>query len=311
MPKSGEIETKIDRQFTSVHTTLAHPDPKLEKIPTLMDTTMLFNRLPRFFVLAIIAYIGFALLMFLVQRQLMYPGRYIKIRGAAPPGIQTLKFTTAAGQNEAWLMPPLKLKPGERRPLVIFFHGNGEVIDNLPNQFEGFRKQGMGILLVEYPGFGRSPGSPSEASITDTAVAAYDAVLKREDVDPQRIIIFGRSLGGGAACALAARRPSAALILLSAFSSTREFARSFLLPGFLVRDVFDNSKVVAAYQKPVLLFHGISDTTIPPEHSRTLKHLAVNARLIELPCNHNDCTPDRGEFYQTTNLFLREYGLLP
>ncbi len=272
---------------------------------------MPFKYLPRFFMLAIFAYIGYALLMFLVQRQLMYPGRYIKTRGTAPIGIQTLQFTTAAGKNEAWLMPPLKLKPGEQRPLVIFFHGNGEVIDNLPNQFEGFRKQGMGILLVEYPGFGRSPGSPSEESITDTAVAAYDAVLKREEVDPQRIIIFGRSLGGGAACALAARRPSAALILLSAFSSTRTFARSSLLPSFLVRDVFDNSKVVAAYQKPVLLFHGNRDTTIPPEHSRTLQHLSVNARLIELPCDHNDCPPDWNEFYKSINLILREYGLLP
>lgn len=272
---------------------------------------MTYNALLRIFLLAIFAYAAYALLLFLAQRQLMYPGRYIKIKGAPPPGIQTLKFATAAGQDEAWFMPPVKLKLGEQRPLVIFFHGNGEVIDNLPMQVEGFRKLGMGILLVEYPGFGRSPGCPSEESITNTALAAYDSVLKREDVDPQRIIIFGRSLGGGAACVLAARRPSAALILQSAFSSTKVFARGFLLPGFLVRDVFDNSKVLAAYPKPVLLFHGNRDTTIPPEHSRILKQLAANARLVELPCDHNDCPPDWNEFYRITGLFLRDYNLLP
>ena len=56
------------------------------------------------------------------------------------------------GSSEAWFMPPLKRNKGERRPLVIFFHGNGEVIDYLPEQAEGFRELGLGVLLVEYPG---------------------------------------------------------------------------------------------------------------------------------------------------------------
>jgi fermentation-respiration switch protein FrsA (DUF1100 family) len=271
---------------------------------------MSFQTIPRFFILAAIAYAAYALLLFLMQRQLMYPGRHIKVSGAPPPGIETLKFETSAGQNAAWFMPPIKLKPGERRPLVIFFHGNGEVIDYLPKQVEGFRNLGMGVLLVEYPGFGRSSGDPTESSITETVVAAYDAVLKRDVVDSQRIIIFGRSLGGGAACALAALRPSAALIMQSAFSSTRPFAHAALLPGFLVRDQFDNGKVVTAYQQPILLFHGSRDTTIPPDHSRRLKSLAANARLIELPCDHNDCPPDWNEFYRIIAVFLKDAGVL-
>lgn len=271
---------------------------------------MSFQAIPRFFILAIIAYTGYALLLFLMQRQLMYPGRHIKVSGPAPPGIETLEFETGAGKNTAWFMPPIKLKPEARRPLLIFFHGNGEVMDYLPAQAEGFRRMGMGVLLVEYPGFGRSPGSPTESSITETAVAAYDAVLKRADVDPERIVLFGRSLGGGAASALAARRPSAALVMQSAFSSTRPFAHSALLPGFLVRDQFDNGRVVSTYKKPILLFHGNKDTTIPPEHGRKLKSLATNARLIELPCDHNDCPPDWNEFYRIIELFLQDNNLL-
>jgi uncharacterized protein len=265
----------------------------------------------KLFTIAVIAYAAYALLLFLMQRRILYPGRYLRVSGPPPGGIAAIAVATAAGHGEAWFMPPLRRGPGERRPLVIFFHGNGEVIDSLPGQAEGFRELGMGVLLVEYPGFGRSPGNPTESSITETAAAAYDAALKREEVDPQRIVLFGRSLGGGVACALAVRRPSAALILQSTFSSTRPFARGFLVPAFLVRDVFDNGSVLSAYRQPVLLFHGSSDTTVPPEHSRELQRLAPRTRLVEFPCGHNDFPPDWREFYRIIAAFLEDAGVVP
>jgi uncharacterized protein len=272
---------------------------------------MPFQPILKLFTLAVIAYAAYALLVFLMQRQILYPGRYLRVSGPPPSGIVPIAVVTATGRSEAWFMPPLRRRQGERRPLVIFFHGNGEVIDYLPEQSEGFRELGLGVLLVEYPGFGRSPGNPTEKSITETAAAAYDAVLQREEVDPERIVLFGRSLGGGAACVLAARRPSAALILQSTFSSTRPFARGFLVPGFLVRDVFDNGSVLAAYRQPVLLFHGSSDTTIPPEHSRELQRRAPRARLVVFPCGHNDFPPDWREFYRIMAVFLKDAGIVP
>jgi uncharacterized protein len=271
---------------------------------------MPYSSLLKIFTLAGIAYVGYAMLVYLLQRQIVYPGRTIQVSGNPPAGTVPITIVTAIGPGEALFMPPLMRKQGERRSLVIFFHGNGEVVDYLPEQVEGFRELGMGVLLVEYPGFGRSSGNPAESSITETAVAAYDAVLQREEVDPGRIVLFGRSLGGGAACALAARRPSAALILQSSFTSTRPFARSFLLPGFLVRDLFDNGAVVAAYRQPILLFHGSSDTIIPPEHSRELKRLAPHARLVEFPCGHNDFPPDSREFYRIIAVFLTSAGIV-
>ena len=271
---------------------------------------MSFHFVQRLFTLVIIAYAIYVLFVFLLQRQLLYPGRHIRASGPPPAGIVPISLDTATSRGEAWFMPPLKRKQGERRPLVIFFHGNGEVMDYLSEQAEGFRALGMGVLLVEYPGFGRSSGQPGEKSITETAVAAFDAVIKRGEVDSERIVIFGRSLGGGAACALAARRPSAALVLQSAFTSTRPFARRFLAPGFLVRDVFDNGKVLAAYQKPVLLFHGSIDTIVPVEHGRELARLAPNARLVELPCGHNDLPPHWHGFYRIIAAFLGEAGVL-
>lgn len=271
---------------------------------------MPYQHILRFFTIAVIAYAAYALLVFLMQRQIIYPGRHIRVNAPPPPGIVPIEVVSSSGRSKAWFMPPFKRKQGERRPLVIFFHGNGEVIDYLPEQVEGFREMGMGVLLVEYPGFGRSSGYPDEKNITGTAVAAYDAVLQREEVDPERIVLFGRSLGGGAACAVAARRPSAALILQSAFTSTRPFARGFLVPGFLVSDVFDNGKVVGAYRQPILLFHGSSDTTVPPQHSRELQKLAPHARLVEFRCGHNDFPPDWREFYRVIAVFLKDAGIV-
>lgn len=271
---------------------------------------MLFN-LIKLFTLAGIAYAGYAVMIYATQRQIIYAGTNIRVEGGAPAGIVPIQVVTASGSGEAWFMPPTSLKQGERRGVVIFFHGNGEVIDSLPKQVEGFREMGLGVLLVEYPGFGRSEGKPDETSISATAVAAYDAVLKREEVDPERIVIFGRSLGSGPACSLAARRPSAALILQSAFTSTKPFARRFFAPEFLVRDRFDNAAVVAAYKQPILLFHGSHDTVVPPEHSRQLQRLAAKARLVEFPCGHNDLPPDPGEFYRIIAAFLKEVGVIP
>lgn len=271
---------------------------------------MPFQPLLRFFTLVAAGYVVYALILFLMQRQIIYPGRNIRVSGQPPAGILPIAVVSSSGSSEAWFMTPLKLRHGERRPLVVFFHGNGEVIDYLPEQAEGFRELGMGVLLVEYPGFGRSSGNPSESSITEGAVTAYDAALQLKEVDPDRIVIFGRSLGGGAACALAARRPSAALILQSTFTSTRPFARSFLAPAFLIRDLFDNSKVLAAYRQPILLLHGSRDTTVPPEQSRELQRRAPHARLVEFSCGHNDFPPDWREFYRIIAVFLQDAGIL-
>ncbi|MDD5285089.1 MAG: alpha/beta hydrolase [Desulfuromonadaceae bacterium] len=270
---------------------------------------MQFQSIFKFFIIAVIAYAAYALLVFLLQRQIIYPGRYIKVHGGPPVGVVPIEVVSSMGRSEAWFMPPFNRRQNERLPLLIFFHGNGEVIDYLPEQAEGFRQMGMGVLLVEYPGFGRSTGNPTESSITEMAVTAYDAVLKRDEVDPERIVIFGRSLGGGAACALAARRQSAALILQSTFTSTRPFAHGFLVPGLLVRDLFDNGRVVAAYRQPILLFHGINDTTVPPEQSRELLRRAPRARLVEFPCGHNDFPPDWNEFYRIIAVFLKDAGV--
>lgn len=270
------------------------------------------TNLLRAVITVVVAYGCYAAFCYFAQRLIIYPGRGIRVPVAPPgpsTGITSIWLETRFGRTEAWFLPAREAS-ARRRPVVLFFHGNGEVIDFLPDQVEGFRDMGMGVLLIEYPGYGRSAGDPSEASITATAAAAYDAMAKRDDVDPARMVAFGRSVGCGPACALSRQRPLAALILQSPFTSIRPFARRFLLPGFLLRDLYDNRSALEAFAGPVLIMHGRYDDIIPFTHGKELARVARNARLVPLACAHNDCPPDWREFWRVVAAFLRLHGVV-
>ena len=226
------------------------------------------------------------------------------------PGLEKWWLDAESGKVEAWFVPAVDSPSVKPRPVVIFGHGNGELIDFWPAEFRGFARLGVSLMLVEYPGYGRSAGNPSEASITQTFVAAYDMLISRKDVDPSRIIFFGRSLGGGAVCALTRHRPSAALILMSTFTSAKSFAKSFLVPPFMVRDPFDNLAVVKNYPNPVLIIHGKHDTIIPFSHGKALHQAAKQAEMITYNAGHNDCPPDWDVFWRDVEGFLRKNGII-
>jgi len=110
-------------------------------------------------------YIGFLVLLYFSQRIILYPGVNDRVEAVPPraPGLEVLKIATSAGDVEALFLPAII--DSAHRPTMIFAHGNGEVTDYWVSAFEGFRRRGIGVLLVEYPGYGRSTGSPSEQAI--------------------------------------------------------------------------------------------------------------------------------------------------
>jgi len=225
-------------------------------------------------------------------------------------GIEKTFLQTGSGKVEAWYMPPVSGLAGNPAPAVIFAHGNGELIDFWPEELRDFTKLGVGVLLVEYPGYGRSEGSPSQKSITETFVSSYDYIVAKKGVDPSRIILFGRSIGGGAVCALTKKRPSAALILISTFTSVSSFASKYFVPGFLMRDPFDNLEAVGAYSGPVLIIHGKQDEIIPFSHGIALSKAARNCKMIAYDCGHNDCPPDPVLFREDIKAFLIKQGII-
>jgi pimeloyl-ACP methyl ester carboxylesterase len=225
-------------------------------------------------------------------------------------GLEKIWLGTSHGKVEAWFLPPDPEYGMSPAPAIIFAHGNAELIDFWPEEFKKFSALGIGVLLVEYPGYGRSEGRPSQRNITEAFVASYDTLIARKDVDPSRIVLFGRSLGGGVVCALAAERPSAALILLSAFTSVRSCAAKFFVPGFLVLDRFDNLAVVGSYPGPVLVVHGRHDSLIPYEHGVALHGAAQRGEMLTYDCGHNDCPPSWDTFWRDLELFLLDAGII-
>jgi hypothetical protein len=220
-----------------------------------------------------------------LQRSLLYPAPPApRVAPTLPPGGEAV-WLGEDPKTEAWLLRPSSPPP---YTAVLFTHGNGELIDHWLASFRSLTNAGYAVLLLEYPGYGRSGGSPSQESITAAIVAGYDFLAKSPDVDDAKIVAYGRSLGGGAACALALQRNVAALILESTFTSVRALAPRLGAPGALVRDPYENLDAMKNLDVPTLVLHGARDTLIPVSHGEALAE-AAGVDLIRLPCGHNDC----------------------
>lgn len=242
-----------------------------------------------------------------LQRSILFPREFaLPLEGAREgvDGLEELWLQTDQGPVEAWF---LRAEADGPAPLVIFAHGNAELIDYWPRELDQYRRWGFNVLLPEYRGYGRSAGTPSQDAITRDFVAFYDLAMERPDVDPGCVLLHGRSLGGGAVAQLALLRPPDAMILQSTFTSVTAFARQFFVPGALVADPFDTLEVVRTLGKtPLLIFHGTFDTVIPLHHAEELRDSAQRARLVTYPCDHNDFPADRRKYWAEIRSFLDE-----
>jgi pimeloyl-ACP methyl ester carboxylesterase len=187
------------------------------------------------------------------------------------------------------------------RPLVLYFHGNAENLETLRRSglFGDFDRTGADLLALDYPGYGRSAGEPSEAANLAAAEAAL-AWAVREHPDQPRIVC-GWSLGAAVAIQLAARHPEAVdrLILLSPWSTLRALAGEHypaFLVGALLRERYDSLAAAASIRCPTLVVHGEADTIIPIRHGEALaRALGERARFVAMPdAGHNDLLAEAG-----------------
>ena len=262
---------------------------------------------------ALLVYLVYCGGMFLLQRQFIYPRHLVPAlpaKDVAVMGVEAEWIETDFGRVESWYLQAGGADPARPAPAFIFAHGNGEIIDYWPDELRPIAALGAGLLLVEFPGYGRSEGAPTQERILEVFTRAYDRLAARPGVDPGRIVLIGRSMGGGAVCDLALKRPSAALILLSTFTSLRTYAVRYLAPGFLIRDPFDNLAAVRQYPGPVLVAHGREDTVAFFSHGQALSAAARRGRLIAYDAGHNDCPPDWAVFRRDLEGFLRDEGIL-
>jgi uncharacterized protein len=224
--------------------------------------------------------------LWMFQRRLMYfPAQHL---GVVPTSVEEVTYTTDDGVRlSAWFLP------ADSQPIgtVIVFNGNaGNRADRFPVG-ESLRARGLSVLLVDYRGYGGNPGSPSQAGLEADARAALAYVRSRPDVDPDRVIYFGESLGSGVAVGLAVTDPPAALVLRSPFTSMADVAAvHYPVMGFLVRDRYPNLETIPQVDAPLMVVAGSADRIVPAEQSRKLFEAALRpVRYLEQEgADHND-----------------------
>jgi len=191
--------------------------------------------------------------------------------------------------------------PNPRAPLTILYaHGNAEDLGQVAPMLEELRRHGFAVLGFDYRGYGSSTGGPTTTSGTIRDMeSVYQHAIHTLGVPPSRLVLYGRSVGGGPATDIAARSPSAGLVLESTFTSAFVvMTRVPLLPF----DRFPNLRHIRQVHVPVLVIHGTADAVIPVSHGRRLYEAASNPKqaLWVEGAGHNDLTLVAGQQYWDT-----------
>lgn len=243
--------------------------------------------------LLIVVSAGYAcglIVLFFAQRSLLFPiptAERMAPQAAGFPQAEEHVLTTADGEKViVWHVPA---RPG--RPVVLYFHGNGDFLAGFFGRFRDIIADGTGIVALSYRGYAGSSGRPSERGLLQDAAAAYAFTTARYSAD--QIVVWGFSLGTGVAVALAAEQPVGKLVLEAPYTTLADVAASafwFAPVRLLMRDQFRSDERIARVRAPMLMMHGALDPTIPVAFGERLFALANEPkRFVRLARGgHND-----------------------
>jgi uncharacterized protein len=211
------------------------------------------------------------------------------------PGAGLLQLTTSDGVP----LDALSLTPETPSAYwILFCPPSGRTIHGrVRRQLESLRSAGYNVLAFDYRGFGRNPGTPTEAGVYEDALTAYRHLTQHLGVAPPRIILAGRSLGSAVAIELATRVPSGGLLVLSAIDSVPATASRFYFwapVSLLASQRFDSISKAPRVRVPVLQVHAPGDFLVPLDAARALFAKFPGPKvMLELPGGHNDVGLDR------------------
>ena len=244
--------------------------------------------------MAIVLYVGFSLMLFLLQDRLVFlphmPGRALE----TTPEALNLSYENAWIGTEdgerlhGWFVPA-----DSSRGTLLFFHGNAGNISHRLQSLLIFNRLGLDVLMVDYRGYGQSSGSPGEQGTYLDARAAWDYLVGERGVEGDRVVIFGRSLGGAVGAWLASRDDvsPAGLVVESTFSSGLDMGRRLypVLPVRLITRIdYPVKDYVTTVEAPLLVIHSRDDEIIPFDMGRAVFDAANGPKsFLELSGDHN------------------------
>jgi abhydrolase domain-containing protein 17 len=203
-----------------------------------------------------------------------------------------LKLTTENGNKITALYLP---NPSAKFTLLVS-HGNAEDLGDDRGWYDDLRAAGFSVFAYDYEGYGTSEGTPSERRVYQDENAAYDYLVTKLKTRPNRLIVFGRSLGTGPAVYIAARKPVGGLILQSAFTSAFRVLSGISILPF---DKFRNYRDIRNVHCPILIIHGTADSVISIRHGKELYELAnePKSHMWVDGADHNDVEVIAGASY--------------
>ena len=249
------------------------------------------------------------------QRRLIYFPQRGPVPSAATllPGGRDIVLDTEDGKRlGAWYLPAAG---GRRGPGVVVFNGNGGDRSGRALLAAGLARQGLSVLLFDYRGYGGNPGSPSEKGLAADARAAQAWLVKQPEVDPDRIVYFGESLGAAVAIGLSMERPPAALVLRSPFTSLADVAKvhyPWLPVGRLLIDRYPSIDRIGSLSAPMMVIAGDRDDIVPESLSKKLYDAAPDPKryLLVPGTGHNDPgLVAGGRMVEEVGRFLSEAGV--
>ena len=252
---------------------------------------MLENRWLRLLLMPVVVYLGFCVAMACFKEHLIFPVRGVD-RAAkllAPRDAEVWWNEIAPGvRTEAWFFPGRGCSATSPGPELVYFHGNGELIDDNIEAARTFGAWGISVLLVEYRGYGRSGAATGIDGIRADSIALFDRLAARPDVRKDEIVSYGFSLGAAFAAQLAAARPVASLILESPFTSLPAMARRQRVMLYLSSERLETDSVLRALPAglPVLITHQKNDSIIPVDEGRQLAALRPDVIYVEGDSDH-------------------------
>jgi fermentation-respiration switch protein FrsA (DUF1100 family) len=229
--------------------------------------------------IAFVLYVVLAATVYFSQRSLMYfpDTAHVTPAAAGLPEAEEVPLTAADGTHiHAWYVAPR-----DNKPVIIFFHGNGGSLAGEVERFRRLIKNGIGLVALEYRGYGGSEGSPTETGLIEDAEAAYAFAAARYPV--QQIVVWGGSLGSGVAVALAAEKPVGRLILEAPFTSTEAVGARhywYLPVRLLMKDQFRSDQRIGKVTAPLMIMHGVLDRTVPYAMGEEMFELANKPKHI-------------------------------
>lgn len=210
---------------------------------------------------------------------------------------KSISLTRSDGmQLAAWWIPAT-----EGRGTVLFCHGNAGNISNRLESITVFHHLKLHVLIFDYSGYGRSSGSPSERDTYRDVEAAWQH-LRNQHIEPSRIIVFGRSLGGAIATWLAHEHTPGMLIIESTFTSVADAAAhltSCCAAGILFGNTYPTCRLIKNVRCPVLLIHSPEDELIPFEQGERLFQCAREPKaFLRIHGSHNSGFLESAELYR-------------